>query len=135
MVSLLWWDLVPTSPWGKLHPVSTAMLIITMTSIRTHSVLKTPEDTVSIGNGFPWLYNNYFQSSWFSRDGCQEGMRYMFLKKGGISRRGMKKERRKGVLTHHSALWKCDFVKLQTHFSQNLIFIGSSSYSYLFASY
>ena len=28
-----------TSPRGKLHPVATAMLIVIMISIRTHSVL------------------------------------------------------------------------------------------------
>ena len=36
----IWWDLVPTSAWVKLHPVPTAMLIVTMISIRTHSVLR-----------------------------------------------------------------------------------------------
>ena len=61
MYVLTWWDLVPTSPWGNLHPVATAMLIVTMISIRKHSVLK----TVSIGNRFWWLYINRFQSPWF----------------------------------------------------------------------
>ena len=37
----IWWNLVPTSPWGKLHPVPTAVRIVNMISIRTHSVLKT----------------------------------------------------------------------------------------------
>ena len=45
MVSLLyvliWWNLVPTSQWGKLNPVPTAVLIVTMISITTQSVLKT----------------------------------------------------------------------------------------------
>ena len=47
-----------TSPWGMLYPVSTAMLIATMISIRKHSV----QDTVSVCNRFPWLSINYFQS-------------------------------------------------------------------------
>ena len=36
----------------NLHPVPTAMLIVAMISIRTHSA----RHTVSIGNRFPWLY-------------------------------------------------------------------------------
>ena len=44
VVSLLyvfiWWDVVSTSLWGKLYPVPTGMLIVTMISIRIHSVLK-----------------------------------------------------------------------------------------------
>ena len=36
-----WGELVPTSPWGRLHPVPTAVLIVTMIPTRTHSVLKT----------------------------------------------------------------------------------------------
>ena len=100
MASLLyvfiWSDLVPTSPWGKLHPVSTAVLIVTVLSTRTHSVLKTHS---SFHSCFPWLYVNCFQSPWFqciviessifpwwvSREG---GGGCMFLKKGE-----MKKER------------------------------------------
>ena len=90
----IWWDFVPTSPRGKLHPVPTAMLIVTMISIRTHSV----RHTVSIGNRFPWLYINCFQSPWFrciiiesdifpwwmskGRLGC------MFLKKEGMKKMG-----------------------------------------------
>ena len=66
MASLLyvfiWSDLVPTSPWGKLHPVSTAVLIVTVLSTRTHSVLKTHS---SFHSCFPWLYVNCFQSPWF----------------------------------------------------------------------
>ena len=91
------------SPLGKLHPVPTAILIVTTISIRTHSV----RHLVSIGNRFPWLYINCFQSPWFQciiiesgiflwwmSKGGREGGRCMFLKKeGGISRRGkMKKE-------------------------------------------
>ena len=57
MVSLLhvfiWWDLVPTSPWGKLHLVPTAMLIVTMLSIRTHSVIMTHS---FYRYRFPWRY-------------------------------------------------------------------------------
>ena len=103
MASLLyvfiWSDLVPTSPWGKLHPVSTAVLIVTVLSTRTHSVLKTHS---SFHSCFPWLYVNCFQSPWFqciviessifpwwvSREGGGRGGGCMFLKKGG-----MKKER------------------------------------------
>ena len=109
MASLLyvfiWSDLVPTSPWGKLHPVSTAVLIVTVLSTRTHSVLKTHS---SFHSCFPWLYVNCFQSPWFQCiviesggircEGC------MFLKKAGTSRRGDEKET--GGLIHLSALCK-----------------------------
>ena len=60
-------DLVPTSPLGKLHPKPTAVLIVTMVSIRTHSVLKTHSFYGWVGGGV---------------GGC------IFLKKGGMSRRG-----------------------------------------------
>ena len=40
-VHCMFYDLVLTSPWGKLHQVPTAMLIAIMISIRTHSVLQT----------------------------------------------------------------------------------------------
>ena len=60
--------------------------------------------TVSIGNRFPWLYINYFQSPWFwciiKESGIflwwvsRGGRGCMFLKKGEISRRG--NEKRKG---------------------------------------
>ena len=40
MISLfyvfIWWDMVPASQWGKLHPVPAATLIVTMISIKTH---------------------------------------------------------------------------------------------------
>ena len=39
--AFIWWKLVPTSPWGKLHPVLRAMLNVTMIYIRKHSVHKT----------------------------------------------------------------------------------------------
>ena len=88
MYVLTWWDLVPTSPWGNLHPVATAMLIVTIISIRKHPVLQ----TVSIGNRFWWLYINRFQSAWFwciiIKSGIfpwsvsREGGGSMFLKKG-----------------------------------------------------
>ena len=111
MASLLyvfiWSDLVPTSPWGKLHPVSTAVLIVTVLSTRTHSVLKTHS---SFHSCFPWLYVNCFQSPWFQCiviesggircEGC------MFLKKAGTSRRGGWKK--KGGLKHLSALCHSD---------------------------
>ena len=35
------YDLLPTSPQEKFHSVPTSVLIVTMTSIKTHSVLKT----------------------------------------------------------------------------------------------
>ena len=84
MVSLLyvfiWWDLVPTSPWGKLHPVPTAMLIVTMISIRTHSV----RHLVSIGNRFPWLYCiNCFQSPWFQCIIIEYGIFLWWMSKRG----------------------------------------------------
>ena len=108
MVSLLyvfiWWDLVPTSPWEKLHPVSTAMLIVTMISIRTHSV----RHTISIGNRFPWLYINCFQSLWFRCIIIESGISLWWVSKGGellVSKeREVKKERGWGGLIHPSTL-------------------------------
>ena len=64
----LWWDLVPTSPWGKLNPVPTAVLIVTMIPNRTHSVL---------GHRFPWLYISYincFESPLFQRIIIESGI-------------------------------------------------------------
>ena len=61
-VYYMFYMLVPTLPWCKLDPVPTAVLIVTMISIRAHLVLRR---TVSIGNRFPWLYINCFQSPWF----------------------------------------------------------------------
>ena len=56
MVTLLyvfiWWDLVPTSSWGKLHLVPRAVVIVTMISIRTHSVLNTQFLQVTDFHGF-----------------------------------------------------------------------------------
>ena len=59
--------------------------------------------TVSIGNRFPWLYINYFQSPWFwciiIESGIflwwvsRGGRGCMFLKKGEISRRGNEKKK------------------------------------------
>ena len=95
MVSLLyvfiWWDLVPTLPRGKLHPVPTAMLIVTVISIKTNSVLKT-QFLHAIGfHGFILIVFNLPDSSvssqnlFFSHHGCQEERGCMFLKKGGIT--------------------------------------------------
>ena len=93
MVSLLyvfiWWDLVPTLPRGKLHPV--AMLIVTVISIKTNSVLKT-QFLHAIGfHGFILIVFNLPDSSvssqnlFFPCHGCQEERGCMFLKKGGIT--------------------------------------------------
>ena len=90
MVSLLWyvfiwWDFVPTSPWRKLHPVPTAMLIVTMISIRANSV----RHTVSIGNRFPWLYINCFQSPWFQFIIIESGIfRWWVSERGDEKRKG-----------------------------------------------
>ena len=113
MVSLLyvfiWWDLVPTSPWGKLHPVPTAMLIVTMISIRTHSVLKTPFLQVIGFHGFMLIFFSLPDSGVssknlvFSCDGCQEeqgvgeGGLAFFWRKGGW-------KKKEGELIHHFAL-------------------------------
>ena len=54
----------PNFTMRKLHLVPTAVLIVTMTLwyLSQHiQLLK----TVSIGNRFPWLYINCFQSLWF----------------------------------------------------------------------
>ena len=57
----IWWDLMPTSSWEKLHPVPTAMLIVSNWYLSGHI----QRHTVSIGNRFPWIYINCFQSPWF----------------------------------------------------------------------
>ena len=96
----IWWDLLLTLLWGKLHPVPTTallILIVTMISIRTLQYLR---QTVSIGNRgfhgfilFPVsLIPVYHHRIWyFPVDGsCQEWVEVggcMFLKKG------MKKEK------------------------------------------
>ena len=107
----IWWDLLPTSPWGKLHPVPTAMLIVTLISIMTHSVLKTQ---------FPCLNINCFQCAWFrsiiiesgiflwwmSRGPCLSGGRgglHVFKERGISRREGWKKKG--GGLIHLPALW------------------------------
>ena len=107
MVTLLyvfiWWDLVPTSSWGKLHLVPRAVVIVTMISIRTHSVLNTQFLQVTDFHGFILfsvsLIPVYHRRIWHfpmmgvQRDRGNEGKGdCMFLKKTGISRRGMKKE-------------------------------------------
>ena len=117
MVSLLWyvfmwWDLVPTSPWGNLHPVPTAMLIVTISG-----------HTVSTGNRFPWLYINCFQSPWFQCNMIKYGIFPWWVSRGGVhvfeKRRGMKKERiGGGELIHLSALWT------HWHSSHHWLFFG-----------
>ena len=121
MVSLLWyvfmwWGLVPTSPWGNLHPVPTAMLIVTISG-----------HTVSTGSRFPWLYINCFQSPWFQCIMIKYGIFPWWVSRGGVhvfeKRRGMKKERIGGggadtpfrtmnTLTFIASLtvfWRCGF--------------------------
>ena len=123
MASLLyvfiWWYLVPTSPWGKLHPVSTAMLIVTVLSTRAHSVLKTHSSFYSC---FPWLYVNCFQSPWFqciviesnifpwwvSREGRGGGV-HVSKKKG--------RWKKKGGLKHLSALCHSDLFLYERGFA------------------
>ena len=126
MVSLLyvfiWWDLVPTLPRGKLHPVPTAMLIVTVISIKTNSVLKT-QFLHAIGfHGFILIVFNLPDSSvssqnlFFSHHGCQEERGCMFLKKGGItesvfSHHGYQEERgcmflKKGGISRRKGGWK-----------------------------
>ena len=93
-IMFLWWHLVPTSPWGKFHPVSTAILIVTMISIRPHS------GHISVS-----LISAYHHRDLFSRDGCQEERGFHISKERGISRRGgMNKERGRGLI-HLSTLW------------------------------
>ena len=81
----MWWGLVPTSPWGNLHPVPTAMLIVTISG-----------HTVSTGSRFPWLYINCFQSPWFQCIMIKYGIFPWWVSRGGVhvfeKRRGMKKE-------------------------------------------
>ena len=104
----IWWDLVPTSPYGKLHSVSPAMLMCLSGHIQYL------RHRVSIGNRFPWHYIVFSLpdssvSSYnlvFSRDGCQEEGRLHVSEERGISRRGNKKI--KGGLIHFSALWLDD---------------------------
>ena len=107
-------DLVPTSPLGKLHPKPTAVLIVTMVSIRTHSVLTTQFLQVIGFRGFILfsvsLIPLHLHRIWYfpvmvsRRGGWGEGLGgCMFLKKGGTSRRGDEK-RNGGWLIHPSVL-------------------------------
>ena len=104
MVSLLSFYMMglgPTSTWGKLHLVSTAKLILTMISIRPHSVFK----TVSIGNRFLWLYFNCFKSSWFHCIIIESGIFLWWVLRGDevcmFLKKGVKK---RGRLIHLSVL-------------------------------
>ena len=74
-----------------MHPVPTAMLIVTVISIKTNSVLKT-QFLHAIGfHGFILIVFNLPDSSvssqnlFFPCHGCQEERGCMFLKKGGIT--------------------------------------------------
>ena len=86
----IWWDLVPISPSGKLHPVPIAMLIVTMISTQyTFSIYLRHLDF--IGNQSPWFWciiESGILLWWVSRvEGC------MFLKIGKYQEWGWKKNR------------------------------------------
>ena len=120
----IWWDLVPTAPWEKLYPVPTAMLIVTMISIRAHSVLK----TVSIGNRFPWHNINCFQSPWFQCIITESGIfPWWVSKEGGLpvsKERGDIKKwggwKKKRGLIHLSMLWNQVVWKQMLHFHSKM---------------
>ena len=68
----IWCDLVPTSPWGKLHPVPTAMLIVSKISIQATFYIYL-RHTVFIGNQSAWFWCIIIESGiflwWVSRGG------------------------------------------------------------------
>ena len=68
----IWCDLVPTSPWGKLHPVPTAMLTVSKISIQATFYIYL-RHTVFIGNQSAWFWCIIIESGiflwWVSRGG------------------------------------------------------------------
>ena len=90
------------------RPVPTAMLIVTIISGPIQKLWY----TVSIGNRFPWLYINYFQSPWFYYIIIESIIFPWRLSKtgvgwgggvGGLKERG---DIKKGGLIHLSTLWR-----------------------------
>ena len=77
------------------HPVPTAMLIVTMIS----GPIQYLRYTVSIGNRFPWLYINCFQSPWFHYIIIESRIFPWLSKKGEFSFFLRKGEYQEGGLT------------------------------------
>ena len=112
-IAFIWWDLVPTSPWGKFHPVPTAMLIVIMISIRTHSVLNTGHiQTHSVSIGIKIGFHYFFQSPWFWCIIIVSGLLLCWVSRGVtvvVGRLHVSKKKRRGLI-HLSALYTFDEV-------------------------